>query len=623
MHKNILMVYPEIPKDTYWSFSHALPFIGRKVGMPPLGLITVASMLPEDYDVRLVDMNIQDLEDEDIKWADAVFTSSMVLQKESLDNVISRANSFSVPVVAGGPYPTQFFMDIEGADHFVLGEAESGVLERFISDFEKGNAKKVYADHVIRKIEKEKAIDEKLLAELLDFFPESERDIKIVSERPSMSDSPLPRFELLDMGAYASMAVQLSRGCPHMCEFCNEPTLFGHKPRLKTSERMVEELNRIYKLGFRGSVFVVDDNFIGNRKMVKSVLEDVKNFQTKKGYPLSLYTEADISLSLDDELMELMRDAGFNMVFVGLESPDKEVLRAMGKMQNVKVDLVDSVRKIQSYGMEITAGFIVGNDNDPDDICDKIFEFCQEAGIPMAMVGLLTAMKGSVLYENLNSAGRLLSDSCGNNTHDFRFNFIPKADPAKIIQDYKVLLARLYDKSGKNYFSRVENLLDNLGYHPKPSRSIRFKEIRALGLSLLRQTFLKPYSPAYRSFISKSLFSRTKVFPEAVTKAIMGHHFYEITHSALRTDSSYTAKKLFDHFINEADSFKAKMESLCSSYSGRKDEMLEKIAEEKDRFFEQAKTKAVLLPRQYRRKLMEAYNTQISSFARDLSDISV
>ncbi|MBW2997560.1 B12-binding domain-containing radical SAM protein, partial [Candidatus Woesearchaeota archaeon] len=394
--KNILLVYPKIPQDTYWSFDRILHFVDKRSSTPPLGLITVAAMLPEDYNLRLVDMNVNHLMDWELNWADAVFTSSMVVQKDSLENVIKRANDTNVPIVAGGPYPTQYFDMIKGhVDHFVLGEAESGVLESFLRDLEKGEAKRVYSRNSIRSNREEKKIDQQMLDSLMRFFSNDSQDIQIAKVRPHMDESPIPRFDLLDMDAYASMAIQMSRGCPYSCDFCNESTLFGHAPRLKSAEKLVSELETILDAGYTGSVFIVDDNFVGNKNKVKNVLQKMKEFQQERGYLLDVYTEADITLANDEELMSLMRDAGFTMVFMGLESPDKEVLRSMGKMHNVKVNLLDSVRKIQSYGMEVSAGFIIGNDNDPPDICDKMFDFCQAAGIPMAMVSLLNAVKGS------------------------------------------------------------------------------------------------------------------------------------------------------------------------------------------------------------------------------------
>ncbi|MBW2994971.1 B12-binding domain-containing radical SAM protein, partial [Candidatus Woesearchaeota archaeon] len=328
--KNILMVYPKIPQDTYWSFNYSIHFMGKKASMPPLGIITVASMMPKEYDIKVVDMNIQPLKNEDIQWADAVFTSSMIVQKKSLEDVIKAVKPFNKTIVAGGPYPTQYFNEIKGVDHFILGEAESGVLNAFLKDFKEGKAKKVYARPVIRKKESERKIDEQALDELIKYFGNENSDIKVANEKPCMSLSPVPRFDLLKTESYISMTVQWTRGCPYHCEFCNEGTLFGHSTRLKSTERIVQELKKIYESGFHSSIFIVDDNLIGNKRKLKQILPEVIEFQKANDYPFYFYTEADISLAQDEELMAMMRDAGFNMAFIGLESPETEVLREMG-----------------------------------------------------------------------------------------------------------------------------------------------------------------------------------------------------------------------------------------------------------------------------------------------------
>ncbi|MFC1754124.1 B12-binding domain-containing radical SAM protein [Thermoproteota archaeon] len=531
---NILLVYPQIPQDTYWSFSRILHYIGKKSSSAPLGLTTIASLIPERYRLKLVDMNVDPLTDEDIDEADVVFTSSMLVQKESLADVIKRVQARDRKVVVGGPYPTQFFDEIPEADHFVLGEAESGVLDAFFNDYENGGAKKAYARHMIRPQKKGNSIDVKAYEELQQFFGDKE-DIQLVRKRPPMSESPLPRFDLLDINAYAAMAVQLSRGCPYQCHFCNEPALFGHVPRLKTGEQMVAELEKLVSLGYTGSVFVVDDNLVGNKRDVKKVLRPIIDFQEKNDYPLDFYTEADITLAIDPDLMELMRDAGFNMAFVGIESPDEDVLKFLGKSHNLRMDTLEAVRRIQAYGIEVSAGLIVGNDDDPPDIHEKTFDFCQKAGIPTAMVSPLNVMKGSVLYENMKAEGRLVSNFTGNNTHNVSVNFIPrKSRPEDIIRDYNTLLDNLYDESGENYFERCNVLFDNLGTHPKPSRSIGLSELKALGMSALLQTFFRPHSKEYRRFVAHTLKHHRQKFPEAITKAIIYQHFRSITEDALK-----------------------------------------------------------------------------------------
>jgi radical SAM superfamily enzyme YgiQ (UPF0313 family) len=600
-NKNILLVYPKIP-ETYWSFSHALPFIGKKASMPPLGIITVAAMIPKNYNLRLVDMNIEPLKDTDFQWADVVFTSSMMIQKNSLEEVIKRANSLNVPVVAGGPYPTQYFNQIKGVDHFILGEAESGVLEAFFNDFENSKAKKVYARHVIRKREGGREIDLQFLDDLISFFGKENPDIQVVEEKPSMSLSPIPRFDLLDINAYISMALQESRGCPHDCEFCNEGALFGHQPRLKESDKMIEELEALHKLGFKGSVFYVDDNFIGNRRKIKVLLPKIIEFQKRYNRPFTFYTEADISLALDEELMGLMRDAGFNMVFVGLESPDKEVLMSMGKHQNVRINLPESVKKIQSYGIEVTAGFIVGNDEDPPDICDKIFDFCQKEGIVTAMVGLLIAAKGSRLYERLKKEGRLRGDSSGNNTHNFELNFepLPGKNEKRIISSYKKLLARLYDSDGKNYFERCSISLDRLGPHPKPTGNAGYTEIKAFVKSLAYQS-LSSYGVNYRKFMMHAIRNHRKISPLAVHQAICGEHFIKITRYALKAD------EIKGDFMEKARDYQTQISEALRTGLIESRKRMEQMQCDVNTFLKRTRRKIRRLPAEYRGMLMEAY----------------
>lgn len=608
MKRNILMVYPANPKDTYWSFSYALPFIGKKAAMPPLGIITVAAMLPEYCNVKVTDMNVEQLKDDDILWADAVFTSAMVVQKDSLNEVIEKVKSLEkkysrkIPIVAGGPHPTQYYDQIKGVDHFILGEAESGVLDAFMADFEQQKPKKVYARHVIRKKPGEKEIDEKSLEELLCFFEKEDSDISVVNERPSMQLSPVPRFDLLNPSAYMSMALQGVRGCPYSCEFCNEPTLFGHKPRFKETEKMIEELEKIYGLGFQGSVFYVDDNFVGNKNKLKLILPKIIEFQEKYDYPYSLYTEADITLASDDKLMELMRDAGFGMAFIGLESPEEEVLRSMGKNHNMKINLSEAVRKIQSFGIEVAAGFIVGNDPDPENICEKIFEFCQKQGIATAMAGLLTAVKGSVLYERLKQEGRLRNDTAGNNTHNFSLNFEPPPvkQEKKIIHDYKNLLSRLYDKCGENYFRRCSVLLDRLGYSPKPARTTGFAELKAFAKSIWMQSW-SSYGAGYRKFILDALRRHRDIFPRAVRLAMCGEHFINITKYSLQADD------IKEELVEKADYFN-KLSELVYGRGWRR------LEHEANKFLRKAGKRIHELPREYRDTLIELYEHVTSSF---------
>jgi radical SAM superfamily enzyme YgiQ (UPF0313 family) len=500
MKKNILMVYPEIP-PTYWGFKHALPFIKKRATVIPLGLVTVAALLPGDYDVHLVDMNIEPLTPDQITTADLVFISAMIIQKRSFDNVVALCNNLGTPVVAGGPYPTSSHEKITGVDYFVLDEAEM-TLSPFIRDYEAGHPQHIYRS----------------------------------SEKPDVRHTPVPRFELLDMSAYNNLAIQASRGCPFNCEFCDIIQLFGRVPRYKTPEQFTREMDRVYELGFRGSLFIVDDNFIGNRARVKELVRGVIVWQQEHNYPFSLFTEASIDLSADDELMELMADAGFNMVFVGIETPDTASLASCGKHQNLKEDILGSVEKIQRYGIEVTGGFIVGFDTDTSDIFQRQIDFIRQAGIPMAMVGLLSAIPHTRLYRRLSAEGRLKADRewTGNNTHDLSMNFMPVIPEDELVAGYRMIIKTLY--APRDYFSRCRSFLMKM-----PSRSIRHSrklkenDIRALLMSLTIQS-LSRYGFWYLKFLLTILIRRPSLFPLAMEFAIKGHHLITMTREILKAD---------------------------------------------------------------------------------------
>ncbi len=380
MKNRILMIYPEFP-ETYWGFQRSLKFINKKANFPPLGLLTVAALLPDQYDVRLVDMNVSVLSDQDIIDADMVFISAMIIQKSSLLKVIDLCKKYKKTIVAGGPFPTSSYQDIPGVDHFVLNEAEI-TLPLFLKDLQEGRPEKIYKTEI----------------------------------KPDITLTPVPRFDLLNMNLYASMALQYSRGCPFNCEFCDIIELFGRIPRTKTPEQMVREFQLLYDIGYKGSIFIVDDNFIGNTPNVKILLPQITEWQKARNYPFTLFTEASINLAGDEELMDRMVKAGFNMVFAGIETPDVESLKKTNKIQNTHVDLHESINKIQRKGLEVTAGFIIGFDSDTVDIARIQTQFIQQSAIPVAMVGLLTALPNTQLYRRLKSEGRILEESSGDNT---------------------------------------------------------------------------------------------------------------------------------------------------------------------------------------------------------------
>jgi radical SAM superfamily enzyme YgiQ (UPF0313 family) len=343
----ILLVNPRFP-DTFWSFRHALKFISKKATFPPLGLLTVAAMLPGQWEKRLVDMNTTTLTDKDLKWADYVFLGAMVVQQESALEVIGRCNKLKTKIVAGGPYFTIAHQDFafDNVDHLVLDEAEA-TLSPFLEDLAKGCAQHVYTS----------------------------------KERPDITKTPIPLWSLINRKKYSSLNIQYSRGCPFNCEFCDIIILNGHKPRTKTKEQMLAELEELYKFGWRGGIFIVDDNFIGNKKKLKAeILPAIIQWMKERKYPFSFLTEASLNLADDEELMHLMVEAGFDTVFIGIESPNEESLVECNKIPNKNRDLVASVKKVQNHGFQVLGGFIVGFDSDPISIFKSQINFIQKCG---------------------------------------------------------------------------------------------------------------------------------------------------------------------------------------------------------------------------------------------------
>jgi len=485
----ILLVYPRY-ENTFWSFKHALKFISKKAAFPPLGLLTVAAMLPEGWDKRLVDVNVTPLRDEDIAWADYVFISAMLTQKRSVREIVTRCKHLGTKVVAGGPLFTTGYKEFEGlVDHFVLNEAEV-TLPEFLRDLERGDPKKIYTSR----------------------------------ELPDIAETPVPMWELIDMKNYASMLVQYSRGCPFDCEFCDIPVLNGRIPRVKGKEQLLRELDAIYERGWRGSVFIVDDNFIGNKAKVKRVLPAVIEWMKERDYPFTFTTEASLNLCDDDELIQLMSEAGFRKVFVGIETPEEESLEECNKFQNVGRDLASSVRKLHSYGFEVLGGFILGFDNDPIHIFQKQIEFIQKTGIVVAMVGLLHALPGTKLYKRLKREGRLLADSTGNNT-DGTLNFIPKMDKDVLVNGYRKVINTIY--SPKEYYERVITFLE--GYKPRVvKRRPSFTYFKAFLKSIWFLGIVGNARKYYWKLLAKGFLKYRHAIPEVVTYAIYRLHFERI-----------------------------------------------------------------------------------------------
>ncbi|UCF71192.1 MAG: B12-binding domain-containing radical SAM protein [candidate division WOR-3 bacterium] len=486
----ILLVYPKNP-DTFWSFKHALRFIFKKATNPPLGLLTAAAMLPDEWEKRLIDMNVSMLKDRDIEWADFVFISAATIQKDSVNEVITRCKARGVKIVAGGPLFTSSYDEYEHVDYLVLNEAEI-TLPQFLDDLRQGKLKHIYTS----------------------------------PEWADLKKTPVPDWRLLNIRKYASMSIQYSRGCPFDCDFCDIPLLYGHRPRIKNRQQIITELQNLYDRGWRGVVFFVDDNFIGNKRGLKSeVLPAIADWMERMKYPFTFLTQASVNLADDEELMNLMVKANFNTVFVGIETPDEESLAECGKRQNKNRDLVECVKKIQRFGLQVQGGFIVGFDSDPLTIFERQIRFIQNSGIVTAMVGLLNAVRGTKLYQRLKGENRLLTEATGDNT-DCSLNFIPKMQYTTLLEGYRNIVRTIY--APDQFYARVKKFLEN--YRPLHNSlgRLSMSEIKAFILSIFVLGIKEKERFHYWRLFLWSVFSRPRLAPLAVTFAIYGFHFRKV-----------------------------------------------------------------------------------------------
>ncbi len=487
----VLLIYPEFP-DTYWSFRHALSFEGKKSAFPPLGLLTVSAMLPESWERRLVDMNIETLKLSDIEWADMIFASAMIVQKDSLEYVVAQSKAMGKKVIVGGPYISTSPDHIPEADHIFIGETEA-TLPLFIDDLESGNTKRIYKS----------------------------------AERPALAQTPVPHFHLANLKSYSAMSVQYSRGCPFNCEFCDIIEIYGRVPRTKSNAQMLSELDALLSAGWRGYVFIVDDNFIGNKKNVKLFMPELIEWSERHGNPFSFITEASVNLAEDNALLEMMSRAGFRRVFLGIETPVEESLKEAQKGQNTRRDLLESVKKIQGYGMEVMAGFIVGFDNDPEDIFERQIDFIHQSAIPLAMVGLLDALPDTQLWRRLAREGRLIEHSTGNNT-DCSINFVPKMDTTILIEGYKKILQTIY--SSEEYYHRALNCLSRMKHDSsKSQRNNIFNDLKSLCRVLFTLGIRDSERRTFWLYFLRVLKSHRHSFTHAITLAAMGYHFRKLT----------------------------------------------------------------------------------------------
>ena len=489
----VLLVNPKFP-DTYWSFRHALPFEGKRSVFPPLGLMTVSGLLPRDCERRLVDLEIESLKTSQIDWADMVFITGMLAQKQSLHEVVERCRQRGKKIVLGGPYVTSTIEELPHADHIFQGEAET-TLPQFFQDLERGTTKRIYK----------------------------------APERPPMSLAPIADFGLVNMKKYSNMSIQYSRGCPFSCEFCDIIEIYGRIPRTKSNQQVIAEFNELKRLGWRGPLFIVDDNFIGNKKNVRLLLPAIIEWQKQNGYPFSLLTEASVNLADDEDLLAAMKDAGFRRVFLGIETPVEESLKEAQKSQN-RGNLLDSVRRIQSHGMEVMAGFIVGFDNDPDDIFERQIEFIRESAIPMAMVGMLNALPDTQLWKRLEREGRLLgADATGNNTIA-TVNFIPKMDVDTLIAGYQRIMRTIYKPS--EYYRRALDSLQRVPQDiPEAHQYHGIKAVKAFLRIAFKLGVLDAERREFWRFFLEAARTHHDRMTELLRHAAMAYHFRKLNES--------------------------------------------------------------------------------------------
>lgn len=481
----VLLVEPRTP-DTFWSFRNALPFVGKRASNPPLGLLTFAGLLPRAWELKVVDLNCRPLPAADVQWADYVLVSAMLAQRDSLLEVIATCRAAGKPMIGGGPLFTAEAADNPGVDHVVVGEAEE-TAAALVADLEAGRVRPLYE----------------------------------APRYPDLSLTPLPRWDLIDLREYATMSVQSCRGCPFDCEFCDVVALNGHKPRYKTPERFLAELDALRERGWRGQTFLVDDNFVGDPRRCKELLRAMIGWRRATRARMTFLTEASVNMAEDPELLRLMVEAGFKKVFLGIETPSAESLQECHKTQNLRSDLPTAVRRIQHAGLEVMGGFIVGFDSDRPDIFQRQFEFIQSAGVVTAMVGMLQAIPRSRLYRRLAGEGRLLGDGGGDNTKA-TFNFVPKLDREYLLENYRLLMRRLYEPNA--YYRRARTLLANHRSRG-PRAHLSRSDLQALAKSLWWMGIRERGRRAYWRFLTTTLLQHPDRLGLAVTLAITGRHF--------------------------------------------------------------------------------------------------
>ena len=489
----VLLVWPRIP-NSFWTFTGMMELLPEKVVMPPLGLITVAALCPESWTLRLVDQGVEELTDQDILWADLVMVSAMTVQHEGLQEVLARARRLSRRTMVGGPYASgEPARMLAIADHVVVGEPDE-VFGEIARDLEDGTARQLYE----------------------------------IADKPDVTCTPAPRFDLLKLDCYASMSVQFSRGCPFQCEFCDIIILYGRKPRTKLPAQMLAELDALLRLGWRKQVFIVDDNFIGNHARALELCVEIEKWQQARRYPVMFYTEASMDLARKPALMEAMVRANFFYVFLGIESPSKESLQEVKKLQNLAMDPVTCIDVIHQKGLWVTGGFIVGFDSDTEGIFEQQMEFIERTAIPWALINFLHALPRTALYDRMQHEGRIL-ESRGSSSDGTPPNFRTLMERDVLLRGFGSTVAAIYD--AEKFYARAWRSLESWKSRPcqhpaqQPTVTV-FAQI--LARSIWRQGLRSSYRKAYWKFFLKIFtgfaLNRAKLWI-GVTILISGQHF--------------------------------------------------------------------------------------------------
>ncbi len=620
---NALLVYPKNPSGTYWGFEHALPFIRKpmekpKSTMPGLALLTIPNFFPENFHFKYIDLNIESLKEEDIEWSDIILTSSMIVNKESIEGIAQRVDQYNKMIVYGGPFPTENFDEIHyGNGIFVLNEAEL-TLSLFLEDLKKGMPKRVYA----------RPSSETQRQDLIRKFGSgTDTDIELTKTWADLKQTPRVRYDLLKLNRYHSMIIQLSRGCPMGCNFCGVRKLNGGMTRYYPVDIVLENLDALFESGWRGSLFVADDNTIGNYGQANKIFKAIAQWQKKHKYPFQLGTEISVNFASNPKMLDGYREAGGTFGFIGIETPNVKSLYECGKQINLKellkregmsfkdvptlteeqerdlsnkqtAQIISCTHKIQNAGIEVFYGLIVGFDNDPLETFDRQIKIIQEGGVPVAMIGLLCVLKGTSFYDQLSEQGRLKGEIGGVNTHSFTTNYVregfAKLSDCDLKEGYRRVLNTLYDNNLSHYLARSQILLNNLGENKNFSRAVGLAELSALVRAFVKLGTRKPYSKKLRRFLWYNLCHHPKKFAEAVRLVIYGYHFRKITQRSVMKDD------LLDYVITEHHSFinelQERVTNVLGQIAGYSDGIREYLSEDNNRFiaFMEEKTDEIL-----------------------------